>query len=69
MTTSHKHRLDVLESVITTPETGFTPEQARARVAILRAEGRELDLSPTEFGGLFSPAQLCRMVDLQSTKR
>lgn len=62
--TNLSRRLVILEG----PPMGrpeLTPAWARRRVEELRLQGREADEVSTEQGGLFSPRQLCRMVDLQ----
>jgi len=57
-------RLVILETS-RTGHQGITPAWARGRVEELRIQGREDDETPSEWGALFSPRQLCRMVGLQ----
>jgi len=56
-------RLVILETAHPSHQ-GMTPTWARGRVEELRTQGREDDETPTEWGALFSPRQLCRMVEL-----
>ena len=63
MSRSLEARLAALEAA-DPPSEAFSIEAAQLRVAELRALGREMDETPSEFGGLFSPNQLCRMVEI-----
>ena len=57
-------RLVILETV-RTDHQWMAPSWARGRVEELRTQGRQDDEALTEWNDLFSPRQLCRMVELQ----
>lgn len=68
MNRSLSRRLGRLESAASKESASFSRESLLSRADELQAEGREKDMRPTEFGGLFSPNQVIRMAALERMK-